>query len=930
MPGGGYPVRPITSGGGLAPAFSFSGNQGDRGYGPGLVAPFSPYGNYEGVMRTRPRLSFPPSPTPNVALGVGQGQAAWWGNQGDKGYGSGLTSPLSTSGMYEGIMRTRPRLSFPPSDLMPGRGYPAGAVTSGMLPPIMEYAVSPHLGGGQGGFAGPNFLAGGRMAIGGGPASFSNAPYGLNYPAVPPSGWAVSGHRGGGEGGPAGPRWFGRSSDIGHTGGSWGGRFGTLPPIPGPDYAISGHRGSGEGGPAGPYSFGGRTDIGPISQLFERLGVLPPIPGPDYVSSGHRGSGEGGLAGPYSRGGRSDVGPTGGAWGRYGALPPIPGPDYVSSGHLGGAQPGPGTTSAWSSGRTMEYGNLPPIPGPEYMWGHSGRSDTRHTMGVGGREGFGISGSLINSRSFMGAPDLMRRFGSGAYTRYHIASNEGFAGPTGPGDAAGGFMMPPGLDFSKLGTMDLPPTGAGQLGSKGGSIDYTGGGVGSLAGGMGPAGLPGAKAYDPRSWFQRLKDRIYGAGAASVGALNYTAADRLQVAEETGKSLIDISAILHRMEQQGGAPGYPPFSGGGYGTPGGGGPTFRPGKTPGRYTSRGGRQYMGGDTPAPSGVGGALYDPITGTALGGGLGAARPGHVHQGDDIEAPEGSPIYAIRDGTIRSHNAHGTYQGDAATRIYFDDGTSAYYMHHHLDPELAARLAKGEHPRIKGGQVLGTSGTAAGVGHLHFQLYDASGRIISPRAYFGWNRSNLPKGGQTAITSPTQLQPVPIDKDKLPLVSPGPVPPEHERGRIRPQVGIATWYQPGMSRDAGGGTTASGEAYNRNEWTAAVLQSRRGDFGGVTSRSGPGYALVESRDGKKAVIKINDVYGLSQEGTGRIIDLNRRSADFFGRGLIPGMKVTALPGYNGPVGPLEEGQALSYEVRLLIVIVKTRLLSMRLHGN
>ena len=57
---------------------------------------------------------------------------------------------------------------------------------------------------------------------------------------------------------------------------------------------------------------------------------------------------------------------------------------------------------------------------------------------------------------------------------------------------------------------------------------------------------------------------------------------------------------------------------------------------------------------------------------------------------------------------------------------------------------------------------------------------------------------------------------------------------------------------------------------------------------------------------MIKINDVYGRSQEGTGRVIDLNRRSADYFGRGLIPGTKITPIRGYRGATGPITAQQA------------------------
>jgi murein DD-endopeptidase MepM/ murein hydrolase activator NlpD len=163
---------------------------------------------------------------------------------------------------------------------------------------------------------------------------------------------------------------------------------------------------------------------------------------------------------------------------------------------------------------------------------------------------------------------------------------------------------------------------------------------------------------------------------------------------------------------------------------------------------------LGAATPTnfPSHVVGklGLVDPITGTSLGGGPGESRGNHAHQGLDILAPAGSPIYAAGGGTIMSHNPRGSIQGDAFTYIKLDNGMTVAYGHHQLDPNLKAGS------RVEAGQQIGTSGTANSVPHLHFETWGGKPHqspLYDPRQVFGWNRNNLPRGGQGARTNPPE---------------------------------------------------------------------------------------------------------------------------------------------------------------------------------
>ena len=121
----------------------------------------------------------------------------------------------------------------------------------------------------------------------------------------------------------------------------------------------------------------------------------------------------------------------------------------------------------------------------------------------------------------------------------------------------------------------------------------------------------------------------------------------------------------------------------------------------------------------------------------------------------------------------------------------------------------------------------------------------------------------------------------------------------------VGIASMYNPNdpNDRDSGDAQTASGEMYDVSVWTAAIRIDLRDQFGGVRYGRNykPSYVLLEAA-GKRVIVKINDVGPLV---FGRIIDLNKRTMQYFDsslqRGLVPGMRVIPLPGTHWATGPL-----------------------------
>jgi rare lipoprotein A len=118
----------------------------------------------------------------------------------------------------------------------------------------------------------------------------------------------------------------------------------------------------------------------------------------------------------------------------------------------------------------------------------------------------------------------------------------------------------------------------------------------------------------------------------------------------------------------------------------------------------------------------------------------------------------------------------------------------------------------------------------------------------------------------------------------------------------VGAASSYNPFKpGKEEGGASTASGERYDPEVWTAAIKTSLRQKFGGVQFGARPKYALVEAV-GKKVIVKINDVGPLKP---GRIIDLNERTMRHFDPsmelGVIPDVTVTPLSGDDWTPGPV-----------------------------
>ncbi len=142
----------------------------------------------------------------------------------------------------------------------------------------------------------------------------------------------------------------------------------------------------------------------------------------------------------------------------------------------------------------------------------------------------------------------------------------------------------------------------------------------------------------------------------------------------------------------------------------------------------GGRTGTGGAGSVPIGVlNGEVYIdaimcPMPGSAYGDSWGAPRSGgRRHEGVDMLAPSGTPIYAVVSGSV-SYNQNRL--GGNAVSLVGDNGNRYYYAH--------LSRYEGGNRRVNQGDVIGyngDTGNATGVPHLHFEIHPGGGLAVNP---------------------------------------------------------------------------------------------------------------------------------------------------------------------------------------------------------
>jgi murein DD-endopeptidase MepM/ murein hydrolase activator NlpD len=135
-------------------------------------------------------------------------------------------------------------------------------------------------------------------------------------------------------------------------------------------------------------------------------------------------------------------------------------------------------------------------------------------------------------------------------------------------------------------------------------------------------------------------------------------------------------------------------------------------------------------TVAPQPVQATIVDcPLIGFTYGTQFGPLPGGGFHYGVDMADPEGTPVYAVRNGTLWYWSTGDV--GGYSVYLKADDGNTYYYTH------LTAYASSLENTTksVKAGQQIETvnhTGNANGYDHLHFEVRigGTNGTRVDPR--------------------------------------------------------------------------------------------------------------------------------------------------------------------------------------------------------
>jgi murein DD-endopeptidase MepM/ murein hydrolase activator NlpD len=119
--------------------------------------------------------------------------------------------------------------------------------------------------------------------------------------------------------------------------------------------------------------------------------------------------------------------------------------------------------------------------------------------------------------------------------------------------------------------------------------------------------------------------------------------------------------------------------------------------------------------------------PGPGTSFVDSWGAPRSGgRRHEGVDMMAGYGTPVYAAQSGTV-AHSSSGL--GGLTAYVYGDSGDTTMYMHLQgfSDVPAGAHVSAGDLIAF-----IGDSGNAAGSPHLHFEYHPGGGAAVNPYPY------------------------------------------------------------------------------------------------------------------------------------------------------------------------------------------------------
>jgi murein DD-endopeptidase MepM/ murein hydrolase activator NlpD len=134
-----------------------------------------------------------------------------------------------------------------------------------------------------------------------------------------------------------------------------------------------------------------------------------------------------------------------------------------------------------------------------------------------------------------------------------------------------------------------------------------------------------------------------------------------------------------------------------------------------------------------------LIRPVAGTIMNN-FGASRPGgRRHEGVDIPAATGTPIYAAASGRVFKAGPISSNAG-LGVEIHHDGGVDTKYFHmYRVQASVGQYVSQGQQIGL-----VGSTGDASGP-HLHLELW-VGGRAVNPFPYL----NGLPLPGSNVVPS------------------------------------------------------------------------------------------------------------------------------------------------------------------------------------
>ncbi len=121
------------------------------------------------------------------------------------------------------------------------------------------------------------------------------------------------------------------------------------------------------------------------------------------------------------------------------------------------------------------------------------------------------------------------------------------------------------------------------------------------------------------------------------------------------------------------------------------------------------------------------------------------GRRHKGVDFRTPVGTLVFAPFDGVIERRNWKFSANGNCLDLVNPATGRHAIFLHLDVVPKA---MAVGR--AVKKGEQIAESGNSGHsmAPHLHYQLEDASGKVLDPLKVHGTSRASLPAGERAAF--------------------------------------------------------------------------------------------------------------------------------------------------------------------------------------